>query len=337
MGVLTEKYASMNIIDSQNAFPPESGQEAPALTANAHAEASPPDAHPEPDLELPSFVAILKQIKLLDWFLLVLLVLLYLPMFRDLMQEWDTPHAPQSYGLLILPASLLLAWMMRSRGVGVPLPAKTDGLGLVTTTAGVLLTLFGSLLGSMTIAALGFVLTVAGVIRARFGAEIAHRFWFPVAYLLAVVPMPHEFMNKMTFNLQQLSVKFAALLLKPIGDVVVEGTRIHLPTYTLDVIAPCSGMTIILPLLVLTLYYLYMVVAPMSKKTTIFLLTIPIALIVNSVRVALIGVVGESFGGKAAATFHDWSGIITVAAGFASLFYIAKEMKCSQTSDDIVL
>ncbi|MBC7529134.1 MAG: exosortase/archaeosortase family protein [Chthonomonadaceae bacterium] len=291
---------------------------------------TPPDA-----LDGLGFLDILRRVTSTDWLLLALIVALYVPTFRELMKEWDAPHAPQSYSLLIVPASLLLAYMMRLRGVGIV--PKSDATGLAIVTLGASITCGGSLLGSMTFSAIGFVVTIAGVVRARFGREALRRFWFPVAYLLAVVPLPHELMNQMTFSLQQLSVKIAAVLLKPFGDVTVEGTRIHLPSYTLDVIAPCSGMTIILPLLVLTVFYLYMVVAPLWKKVGLFLFAVPTALIVNSVRVALIGVVGESFGGKAAETFHDWSGFITVGAGFAVLFYVAKEIKCNQVSDDIVL
>ncbi len=283
----------------------------------------------------PTFMETLRRVSPADWTLLILLVCLFVPMFRELMQEWDAPHAPQSYGYLILPAAAFLAWMMRSRGAGVPQKPALSGLGLAF--AGILLTWGGSLLGSMTIAAVGFVVTTAGAVSARFGTEILRRFWFPIAYLTAIIPLPHEFMNQMTFSLQQMSVKFAAGLLKVFGEVNVEGTRIHLSSYTLDVIAPCSGMTIILPLLVLTVYYLYLMVSPLWKKVVIFLLAIPISLIVNAVRVALIGVVGEAFGGKAAANFHDYSGFLTVGAGFAVLFYVAKEMKCSQISDDIVL
>jgi exosortase/archaeosortase family protein len=126
-------------------------------------------------------------------------------------------------------------------------------------------------------------------------------------------------------------------MLTPLGDITTRGTRIFLSNYTLDVVAPCSGLTIVLPLFILSLYYLYIVDAPLWKKAFMALLTLPVAMLVNAVRVSLIGIVGELRGAKAADTFHDYSGILTVIAGFAALIFIAQEMKCSRVSDEITL
>ena len=296
-------------------------------------EALPPQAE---SVESPfvTLKQVLSGIKPLDYAWIALICLIAAPIFSTLFQEWNLEHAPQSYSMLIVPACFLLGWMLRSRGVG--LPYRQSKFAFALLIGSLVITLLGTMIASMTIGAAGLVGVAAGAVGMRYGAEALRAFWFPLAYGLAIVPLPHETMNKMTFSLQQLSVKIAAMLLRPFGEATVEGTRIHLSSYTLDVIAPCSGMTIILPLLVLTVFYLYIVVAPLWKKAGIFLFAIPVALLTNAVRVALIGVVGESFGPKAAATFHDWSGIITVAAGFAALFYVAKEVKCNQILDEIV-
>ena len=260
---------------------------------------------------------------------------IYGPMFLAMYDEWTMPEAPQAYGLLVLPASLALAWMLRGRAAGlIPRPALS---GLALLLAGLLLTLFGSLVGAITITAIGFGVTVAGFVLSRYGGAALRRFFFPIAFLVALIPLPHELMNSMTFQLQQLSVQWAAKLMGLFGELTVEGSRIHLTNYTLDVIAPCSGLTIILPLMVLAAYYLYLVNAPLWKKLFIFALTIPVALIVNAVRIALIGMVGEIFSAASAATFHDYSGLLTLVCGFAALIFVAKEMRCNQISDEIAL
>lgn len=266
---------------------------------------------------------------------LTCLLVLFGPMFHAMYELWSDPQAPQAYGLLILPAALALVWMMRSRLVGVPV--QPTRVGLIPSALGIGCLLLGTTINALTISGFGFVLTVWGVVLTRYGWPVVRKLWFPLGFLLAMVPLPHELLNVITFPLQGISVKGAALLLTPLGDVVTRGTRIFLHNYTLDVVAPCSGLTIVLPLFVLSFYYLYMVDAPLWKKGVLVLLTIPVALVVNAVRVALIGVVGEFYGATAADTFHDYSGLITVAAGFAVLILIAQEIKCSHISEEITL
>ena len=285
--------------------------------------------------EEPGFKTFLARFRPTDWLIFAAFAALYGSMFKLMYDEWTQPEAPQAYGLLVLPASLALAWMLRSRARGLtPAPSL---LGYAALLGGLAITLFGSLVGAVTITAIGFGVTVAGTVLSRYGGEALRRFLFPVAFLIALIPLPHELMNSMTFQLQQLSVRWAASLMRLFGDVKVEGTRLHTSSYTLEVIAPCSGLTIVLPLMVLASYYLYIVNAPLWKKMFIFALTIPVALVVNAVRIALIGMVGETVSAKAAAAFHDYSGLITLICGFAALIFVAKEMRCNQISDEIAL
>lgn len=270
-----------------------------------------------------------------DWLVMGCLLALFGPMLYAMYELWSEPEHPQAYGLLILPAALGLAWMMRARLKDVT-PRPTP-LGLIPVAFGIFCLFVGTAINALTISGFGFVVTLWGVVLARYGMPVVKKLWFPLVFLLAMVPLPHEFLNVITFPLQGLSVKGAALLLMPLGDVVTRGTRIFLSNYTLDVVAPCSGLTIVLPLFVLSLYYLYIIDAPFWKKGLLALLTLPVAMIVNALRVALIGIVGEFYGAKAADTFHDYSGILTVVAGFAALIFIAQEMKCSRISEEITL
>jgi exosortase len=305
---------------------------------------TPPQESPEPITNevsmaekepLPGFIDTIRRWNSADWTILGLAVALFGPLWYHLFREWSDPHAPQSYGMLVLPAAGALAWMLRGRVRDLTPKPTPVAAGLLLP--GLLLLAMGTLIVQYTIGAFGFVLATAGIVWMRYGTQILRRMVFPLAFLLAMVPLPHEMMNMMTFRLQQISVKWAATILRLFGEVRVEGTRVFMPNYTLDVIAPCSGMTIVLPLLVLVVYYLYLVVAPFWKKVALLLLTFPVALVVNAVRVALIGVVGDAFGNKAATNFHDYSGLITVVCGFGVLYFIAQEMRCHEISEEIAL
>jgi exosortase len=297
----------------------------------------PPRTAPAAPAETPAPRAknLLARLSATDWIILGLLAALFGPMFRQMVDIWAEPEAPQAYALLILPAALGLAWMLRDRLQG--LTPQPTAKGLIPVALGLFCLFIGTLVNALTLSALGFVIVVAGVVWARYGGAIARCLWFPIAYLLALVPFPSEMLNMMTFPLQEMSIRWASLLLRPFGDVRVEGTQLHLNDYSLNVIAPCSGLTIVLPIMALAVYYLYMIAAPFWKKAVLFALTFPVAMSVNAVRVALIALVGEAFGAHAADTFHDYSGLITVVLGFLALIFIAQEMRCNRIHDEIAL
>jgi exosortase len=289
----------------------------------------------KPDADTPREKSLWARLTTGDWVVIGCLLVLFGPMLYEMYELWTEPEAPQAYGLLILPAALGLAWMLRSRLKDlIPRPSA---VGLLPVILGIGFLFLGTSVKAITLSGFGFVLVMLGIVWARYGMATVRRLWFPLAFLLAMVPLPHEFLNVITFPLQGLSVKLASLFLTPLGDVTTRGTRIFLSNYTLDVVAPCSGLTIVLPLFILSIYYLYIMDAPLWKKLFLAFLTLPVAMLVNAVRVGLIGVVGELKGAKAADIFHDYSGILTVVAGFAALFFIAQEMKCSRLSEEITL
>ncbi len=308
---------------------------APATESGVNYDHALVERREHPASLLAGLKSFLSRFSVRDWLVIGCVLALFGPMFHDLIKLWTLPEAPQSYALLVLPAAGLLAWMLRPRLEG--LSPQPSAWGLTAVVFGLLLLLLGTLASALLASALGFVAVITGIVWTRYGGTITRRLLFPLAYLLAMVPLPSEVLNNLTFPLQRFSIQAASWLLRPFGDVRVDGTQLHVGEYTLDVIAPCSGLTIVLPLFVLAVYYLFMVQAPLWKKALLTALTFPVAMGTNAVRVALIGVVGESFGSHAANTFHDYSGLLTVVLGFVVLYLIAKEMQCHQLSDDLAL
>ncbi len=98
--------------------------------------------------------------------------------------------------------------------------------------------------------------------------------------------------------------------------------------FDLFVDVPCSGFKLLLALLTFNAAFGDLVDGAPRKRLGLFLFAAPLALAVNVVRVALIGVVGDCVGPAAAHVFHDWSGVITLILGFTALFSLAKVLGC---------
>ena len=152
---------------------------------------------------------------------------------------------------------------------------------------------------------------------------------FPLLYLWLMAPLPGPLLNDLTLNVQRLSTWGAAkllalLFLHPVQD----GNIIRMENYTLHVDVPCSGFKLLLTLLTFSSAFAYLTDAPLAKRWALFLLSLPLSVLVNSIRIMMIGVVGECIGSDAAHTFHDWSGMISLVLCAALLFGAAKALKC---------
>ena len=294
-----------------------------------------PETKQETITKAPPEVALWKQLKPIDWAMLGVFALMCVPFFQQVWAIWTAEEAPQSYALLILPAALFMAWMLRGRLEGILVRGSFGGQ--IVLAIGIGLLFLGTLINSPPISGVGFVLAIVGLVLGRYGTHVARKLWFPLAFLIAMIPLPSEILNVITFPLQGISVKWAALLLQPLGNITVQGTRIHMENYVLDVVAPCSGLTIVLPLFILTTYYIYIVAAPTWKKLLMIALTLPISMVVNAFRVAITGLAGDMYGDKAGEAVHDYGGLVTVMVGFAVLYFIAQELKCHRLSDEITL
>ena len=106
------------------------------------------------------------------------------------------------------------------------------------------------------------------------------------------------------------------------------GTIIQLDRYALDVEAPCSGFKLLLTLLVLGAALAALTDLPRTKKLTLAALALPLSLLANGLRIALVGLVGEAGGFSAAARFHDASGYLSLVLCLVALAAIGKGMGC---------
>jgi exosortase len=103
-----------------------------------------------------------------------------------------------------------------------------------------------------------------------------------------------------------------------------EGNIIHLPETTLFVAEACSGLRSLMALITLGVVFAYFFRKSWGERIIIVASTIPIAIIVNSMRVALTGILTYRFGEKAAeGAIHEFQGLITFGAAFVLLLVLA--------------
>jgi exosortase D (VPLPA-CTERM-specific) len=103
-------------------------------------------------------------------------------------------------------------------------------------------------------------------------------------------------------------------------SVFLEGNVIDLGVYKLQVAEACNGLRYLFPLMTLAFIVAYFFRAPLWQRFVLFLASIPIAILMNSLRIALIGVTVEYWGVKMAeGVLHDFEGWVVFMASLLVL------------------
>ena len=256
-----------------------------------------------------------------------LLIALAWPMLTWWWWEWSKPESYYAHAPLIAPLAGLMLWHRRDALRAVPKsPCPAALLALVPALT---LLVFAEKTEIESMMSLGFLVTLWSAVWLALGTRFVRAAAFPLAFLMLMAPLPGPVLNDSTLRLQMLSTACAAKLLHLLTfQTVLHGNVIRMENFDLFVDVPCSGFKLLLSLLTFSAAFAYLVDGSPRKRFGLFLFALPLALIVNIVRISLIGIVGDCVGPDAAHVFHDWSGMITLVLGFVALFSLAKGLGC---------
>ena len=173
----------------------------------------------------------------------------------------------------------------------------------------------------------GFILSILLGVWLVAGWRWMWGVFLPVGYLIFAMPIWNYAIDAYTNPLQQLSTKVAFHILnlsgfQPIQDAGT--TTIYLNNFNLDVGVPCSGFKLMVAITAFTVFFVMISGLKWWANLIMFAVIVPLGLLINGLRVALIGMVGDWRGHDAGMQFHDYSGYITLIVCFFILFKIAR-------------
>lgn len=256
--------------------------------------------------------------------------LLYRTVIYWLMDDWNL-DGNYSHGWLVVPIALYLAWERRERVRATPLKPSLWGLALVV--AALFMLAAGTLAAETFSARVSLVLAVVGIIWFAAGQEQLRVLWFPLAFLLLMIPIPMIIFNRIAFPLQLIASEFGGQSLSFVGiPVFREGNLIELEQMSLNVAEACSGIRSLVSLFTLSVLYGYFTSPSRVTRVVLAVATVPIAILANGFRVASTGLAVHWFGVQAAeGFFHEASGgVVFVVAGGAVVIVRLLADRCSR-------
>lgn len=257
----------------------------------------------------------------------VLLGILYGDSFSYLFQQW-MENEDYGHGIFVPVISLALAWWRRDHIWAAGL--APDWRGIVPAAIGAALFVVGELSTLFFLQHLSFWLVLVGLVLSSVGVAATRQMAFPLGYLLAMIPPPHMLQQSLSSSLQLVSSALGVGCLQIIGVTAFrEGNVIDLGPIQLQVVEACSGLRYLFPLLALTLLCAYLFQDRAWKRVVLVASAIPLAVLLNGLRIGLIGVLVEHIGQGAAEGFmHLFEGwllfVVSLALLGVELFLLGK-------------
>ncbi len=240
------------------------------------------------------------------------------------MWGWWIDAPEYSHGLLIPPIAAFLVWQQKDRLERVAFRGSWWGVALVLL-GGVLL-LLGQLATIYTLVQYAYLITLCGLVLAFTGPQAFRLLSVPLLVLLFMVPLPQFVLANLSTKLQLLSSQLGVWFIRLFDiSVFVEGNVIDLGGYKLQVAEACDGLRYLFPLMTLGFLMAYFYKGATWKRIVLFLSSIPITVIMNSLRVGTIGVMVEHWGIAMAEGFlHEFQGwAVFMASAFLMFGEIA--------------
>jgi exosortase D (VPLPA-CTERM-specific) len=259
------------------------------------------------------------------WLILAVLgaILFFQEGIAELLKAWQMPE--YSHGPLIPVLSALL-FLRQLKTVPVntgPVDDRWPGVALMVLALA--LGFGGKMIGIGDIVAYGLILWVGAVLLISFGWQTGKHFWPPVVHLVYMLPLPGAIYYGVSTYLQGVSSEMGVWLLHMLRvPVFLEGNIIDLGEFKLHVAEACSGLRYLFPILSFSYIFAVLYQGPMWHKALLLVAAAPITVVLNSVRIAIAGLIVQHWGvGWVEGFTHFFEGWVIFLSAVALLLLLA--------------
>ncbi|MFO0895661.1 MAG: exosortase/archaeosortase family protein [Phycisphaerales bacterium] len=169
---------------------------------------------------------------------------------------------------------------------------------------------------------LGVAVAIPGVCITILGWRSMRYLWFPLAYWAAFgQTVSEQLLQKVTLRLQDIAAQGAYFLLTIFGfDTDISGNvltvyRDGVP-HPLNVAEACSGMRMLVAFLALAVAMAAYGLPKLWQRVALFVMSVPVALAVNVLRVATLGMLSLADMNFTEGEFHHFVGMVWLIPGF---------------------
>ncbi len=262
--------------------------------------------------------------KFLPWLLGGVYLAVYGPTLVWLWHRWTLSVWHNGHGILI---TLVVAWLVREELKRFQdRPRDASAWGFLLLVPALALHMLDTGIRSQLLSAFSLVLGLPGLSLLLLGVERTRAIIFPLLVLFLTLPIPLAFTESIHLFLRHVTTVGAAWLLPWMGvPVYATGTMLETPNGSLMVADACSGFSTLyatVTVAVLTAYATH----SRWRRIAVLLVAVPLAIVVNVVRVVVLTVLVDRYGLDVLHTAaHELSGLATFAVALPIIFWLGYE------------
>ncbi|MDO6736052.1 VPLPA-CTERM-specific exosortase XrtD [Octadecabacter sp. 1_MG-2023] len=212
-----------------------------------------------------------------------------------LLEAWQLPEYSHGPLIPVLSAFLFLK-QLKDYPIN-PDVARNRWPGVILVVISILMGALGILANIGDIVAYALILWVGGVLLVSWGWDTGKHFWPGVVHLVYMLPLPGVIYYKITTALQMVSSELGVWFLQLASvPVFLDGNIIDLGILKLHVAEACSGLRYMFPIMSFSYIFATLYRGPVWHKVTLLLAAVPIAIFMNSVRIAVAGIIVQHYG-----------------------------------------
>jgi len=269
--------------------------------------------------------------------LLIVSVLLFYPMFSELYIIYTGPDQEIDFIFIIPLFSAYFLWIQRGRLKSLNLnkyDSPSSRTGLIVLLLGLFLYIFGKYTYILFIQGAAFICIIAASVLFLYGREAFKIAAVPILFLLLALPLPTPVYYTVSGSLKYFIASLTAKALSLINiPVFIEGNLLHLPSMSLLVHDTCSGIRTTMSLLAIAIGFAYLILKSWRYKIVFILLSLPLGIFVNILRVFIIGALSYLYNENIARAFHEYSFGFVTPVGIISIFLIGNIFRCRERED----
>jgi exosortase B len=248
---------------------------------------------------------------------------MYGPTYWDLSQTlWRTDE--QAHGAIVLLVTVWLIWDRWGRLLNLPTEPKTLH-GAPVFIFGLLLYIVGRSQDILVFEIGSQIPILAGALLILIGGGAVRALWFPMLYVIFMIPLPGFLVDALTGPLKQWVSIIAESILYAVGyPIARSGVTLSIGQYQLLVADACSGLHSMFSLSALGLLYMYLMHRKSWLHNAIMLASIlPIAFAANIVRVIVLVLITYHLGDEAGQGFlHGIAGMVLIITALLFFFLL---------------
>ncbi len=253
--------------------------------------------------------------------LVVALIYTYWNSFARVERQWAT-NPLYSHGYLIPAFAVVLMWMRRE-----PFERATTGArwcGLLLLAIGLVVRITASNYYVFKIDNYSFVACLAGIFLLVGGWRTLRWAGPGIGFLVFMFPLPTRLETSVLINLQKFATIVSTYVLQLLGVIAHrEGSVINIDDIQLNIVDACSGLRMLTIFVALAVAIVLVIDRPWWDRLIILLSAVPIALIVNIVRVTTTGIFYMTIAGESEwiqKFSHDGAGLFMMPLAMGLLY-----------------